>query len=43
MDFKDKSCDLFRMFNDRRALVTAGTIDGYNTMFMGEIVDVIER
>ena len=32
MDFKDKSYDVFRLFNDRWALVTAGTIDDYNTM-----------
>ena len=32
MDFKDKSYDVFRMFNDRWALVTAGTIENYNTM-----------
>ena len=32
MDFKEKSYDVFRMFNDRWALVTAGKIDNYNTM-----------
>ena len=32
MDFKDKSYDVFRLFNDRWALVTAGGIDDYNTM-----------
>ena len=32
MDFKDREYDVFRMFNDRWALATAGTIDDYNTM-----------
>ena len=32
VDFKDKSYDVFHMFNDRWALVTAGGIDNYNTM-----------
>ena len=32
MDFKEKSYDVFRLFNDRWALVTAGGIDNYNTM-----------
>ena len=32
MDFQDKSYDVFRMFNDRWALVTAGTAEHYNTM-----------
>ena len=32
MDFKDKSYDVFRLFNDCWALVTAGGIDNYNTM-----------
>ena len=32
MDFQDKRYDVFRMFNDRWALVTAGTIGHYNTM-----------
>ena len=32
MNFIDKSYDVFRMFNDRWALVTAGTIENYNTM-----------
>ena len=32
MDFKDKSYDVFHMFNDRWALATVGTIDEYNTM-----------
>ena len=32
MDFRGKSYDVFQMFNDRWALVTAGDIDDYNTM-----------
>ena len=32
MDFKDREYDVFRMFNDRWALATAGTLDDYNTM-----------
>lgn len=35
MDFKEKSYDVFRLFNERWALVTAGTIDDYNTMTIG--------
>ena len=35
MDFKDKSYEVFRLFNDRWALVTAGGIDDYNTMTIG--------
>lgn len=26
MDFKDKSCDMFRLFNNRRSPVAAGRI-----------------
>ena len=32
MDFQHKSYDVFQMFNDRWALVTAGSIEHYNTM-----------
>ncbi len=32
MNFQDKSYDVFRMFNDRWALATAGSPDDYNTM-----------
>ena len=32
MDFKDRCYDVFRLFNDRWALVTSGTIEEYNTM-----------
>ena len=32
MDFKDRSYEVFRLFNDRWALATAGTIDDYNTL-----------
>ena len=32
MDFKDRQYDVFRMFNDRWALVTAGEPEDYNTM-----------
>ena len=32
MDFQDRQYDVFRMFNDRWALATAGTIDDFNTM-----------
>ncbi len=35
MDFKEKYYDVFRMFNDRWALVTAGSIEDYNTMTIG--------
>ena len=35
MDFQDKRYDVFRMFNDRWALVTAGDIEHYNTMTIG--------
>jgi len=35
MDFQDKRYDVFRMFNDRWALVTAGNIEHYNTMTIG--------
>ena len=32
MSFIDRQYDVFRMFNDRWALATAGTIGNYNTM-----------
>ena len=32
MDFTEKSYEVFRLFNDRWALVTAGNIEDYNTM-----------
>ena len=32
MDFTGKKYDVFQMFNDRWALVTAGNIENYNTM-----------
>ena len=32
MDFRDKSYDVFRMFCDRWALVTAGSPEDFNTM-----------
>ena len=32
MDFTAKAYNVFELFNDRWALVTAGTIDNYNTM-----------
>ena len=32
MDFAKKSYEVFQMFNDRWALVTAGSIEDYNTM-----------
>ena len=35
MDFTDKSYEVFRLFNDRWALVTAGTMENYNTMTIG--------
>ena len=35
MDFTQKSYNVFQMFNDRWALVTAGDIDNYNTMTIG--------
>ena len=35
MSFQDKSYEVFRLFNDRWALVTAGTLDDYNTMTIG--------
>ena len=34
-NFEEKSYDIFRMFNERGALLTAGTIDDYNTMTIG--------
>lgn len=35
MDFADKYYDVFRLFNDRWALVTAGSMEHYNTMTIG--------
>ena len=35
MRFTEKKYDVFQMFNDRWALVTAGEIDDYNTMTIG--------
>ncbi len=32
MSFIEKKYDVFQMFNDRWALVTAGSIEKYNTM-----------
>lgn len=32
MDFRDKTYDVFRMFNDRWALATAGDLNDFNTM-----------
>ena len=43
MTFIEKKYDVFQMFNDCRALVTAGSIEDYNTMTSGEIEDVIKR
>ncbi len=35
MDFTEKSYQVFRMFNDRWALATAGSPEHYNTMTIG--------
>lgn len=35
MNFADKSYEVFRLFNDRWALATAGSIEHYNTMTIG--------
>ena len=35
MDFAEKKYDVFSMFNDRWALVTAGSLEDYNTMTIG--------
>ena len=35
MDFTEKSYEVFRMFNDRWALATAGSPEHYNTMTIG--------
>ena len=35
MDYTESGYDVFRLFNDRRALVTAGTLEDFNTMTIG--------
>ena len=35
MDFTEKKYNVFQMFNDQWALVTAGSLDDYNTMTIG--------
>ena len=35
MDFTEQSYEVFRLFNDRWALVTAGNPENYNTMTIG--------
>ena len=35
MSFLDKSYEVFRLFNDRWALVTAGSLEDFNTMTVG--------
>ena len=35
MDFTENSYEVFHLFNDRWALVTAGTLEDFNTMTIG--------